>query len=184
MFDRNDYYSITLISNEFGKYLNSIANESFLKNFNLNLSFPTVILDENELSISGRLSKCEKAPKSLNEAITRLSKIFLVDESEFLQYIDDIKELYWEEGYNRAEELYVRENYAPDVLEEMYDYIMFTYEDDEDLETLENTDEITDEIFNELIEFNVDEFTIYTKLVYCNGNCEYINHDPFNNFYF
>ena len=66
-----------------------------------------------------------QAPASLNEVMTRLSQIFLVDENELIPYIDDIKEIYWEEGYCYADELYIRENYSPDVLEEMYNYIMF-----------------------------------------------------------
>ena len=88
--------------------------------------------------------------------MTRLSQIFLVDENELIPYIDDIKEIYCEEGYCYADELYIRENYAPDVLEEMYNYIMFGYKDVE----LESKEDITDDMFEELINDNLDEFNI------------------------
>jgi hypothetical protein len=140
------------------------------------------MIDTNVLHIHSKFEG-SKAPASLNEVMTRLSQIFLVDESELIPYIDDIKEIYWEAGCCYADELYVRENYAPDVLEEMYDYIIFGYEDDEDVE-LESKEDITDDMFEELINYNLDEFSIYTKFEYNNGNSKYINHDPFNNFYF
>jgi hypothetical protein len=183
MFDKYNYYTITLISDKFGKYLDSIQRESWKKSFELNSNFPDVgMIDTNVLHIHSKFEG-SKAPASLNEVMTRLSQIFLVDESELIPYIDDIKEIYWEEGCCYADELYVRENYAPDVLEEMYDYIIFGYEDDEDVE-LESKEDITDDMFEELINYNLDEFSIYTKFEYNNGNSKYINHDPFNNFYF
>ena len=183
MFNKYNYYTITLISNEFGKHLDNIQSESWKKNFELNLNFPDVgMIDTNVLQIHSKLDG-DKAPASLNEVITRLSQIFLVDESELIAYIDDIKEIYWEEGCRYADELYVRENYATDVLDEIYDYIMFGYEDDEDVE-LNSKEDITDDMFEELIDYNPDEFSIYTKFEYNNGVSKYIDHDPFNNFYF
>lgn len=183
MRNKYNYYKITLISNEFGKHLDNIQSESWKKNFELNQRFPDVTMIDTDVLMMSSESDGENAPASLNEVITRLSQIFLVDESELTRYIDDIKEIYWEEGCSFAEELYIRENYAPDVLDEMYDYIMFGYEDDEDVE-LNSKEDITDDMFEELIDYNLDEFSIYTKFEYNNGVSKYINHDPFNNFYF